>query len=163
ITLLAAGMSTLDGILVALSSMVVNDIYIPYKGKDNIDSAKALKLSRLFLILIGLISLVIAWNPPQLVGLFAQKGVYALAAASVIPIVVGVFSQEKVNPNYIFIASGIGFFGHLILNTFGGVANPAVSSMYSIFMSALFIITILFINKQINLAIFTGNSKRGTK
>ncbi len=51
ISLLAAGMSTLDGILVSLSAMVVNDIYNPLAGKRGAtDPKKGLKLSRYVLI-----------------------------------------------------------------------------------------------------------------
>lgn len=144
ITLLAAGMSTLDGILVALSSMVVNDIYLPFFGNNEKNEKKALSMSRIFLILLGIASLIIAWNPPKLVGLFAQKGVYALAAASVVPIIVGVFYRREVNSTMIFLASIIGFFGHLIMNTYLGFTNPAVSSMYSIFISGIFTLIFLY-------------------
>ena len=89
IGLLAAGLSTLDGILVALSSMVVNDIYNPWLSQKV--KVNPLHLSRVVLVLIGLFSLFLAWNPPALVGLFAQKGVYGLAAASLVPIAFGVF------------------------------------------------------------------------
>lgn len=161
ITLLAAGMSTLDGILVALSSMVVNDIYAPYVGKENLCPSKALKVSRIFLVIIGLISFAIAWNPPALVGLFAQKGVYALAAASVVPIILGIYSKVNISSGIIFTSSAIGFFGHLILNSWLGVTNPAVSSMYSIFLSCLFVILVGFLNNFLNIPIFLNKSKKG--
>ena len=154
ITLLAAGMSTLDGILVALSSMVVNDIYLPFFGKkyssEEIRAKKALNLSRITLILIGIFSLIIAWNPPKLVGLFAQKGVYALAAASVVPIVLGVFHKGHVKPIILLLASSIGFFGHLYLNTFAGIKNPAVSSTYSILLSVSFTAIYFLLQKITN-------------
>jgi len=78
ITLLAAGMSTLDGILVSLSAMVVNDIVGPFSKRANL----GLAWSRWVIVIVGVIGLVIAWDPPPLIGLFAQKGVYALAAVS---------------------------------------------------------------------------------
>jgi len=144
LTLLAAGLSTLDGILVALSAMVVNDIYLPFFGKGLTETQKAnraLKLSRIVLVSIGLISFALAWNPPRLVGLFAQKGVYALAAASFVPILFGVLlSQSKVKlpVSVIWISSLIGFAGHLILNLFMGVENPSVSSSISMISSLVF-------------------------
>ncbi len=65
ITLLAAGMSTLDGILVALSAMVVNDIVQPLAGEKH----NGLALSRWVLVAVGVIGVVLAWNPPPLIGL----------------------------------------------------------------------------------------------
>lgn len=134
ITLLAAGFSTLDGILVALSSMVVNDLYLPF-SKNNNSPEKALVLSRYVLVVIGLISYLIALNPPKLVGLFAQKGVYGIAAASIVPILVGVLWPKNVRTKIIFAASISGLVSHLFLNLFGGIINPAVSATYGIFIS----------------------------
>ncbi len=142
VTLLAAGMSTLDGILVALSSMVVNDIYRPIFGKAsaNDDNAekKGLMLSRIVLVLVGLFSFAIAWNPPKLVGIFAQKGVYGLAAASLVPILFGVLIKRDLPLWLVSISAIIGLAGHLSLNLFFGVANPAVSSSISIIASLIF-------------------------
>ncbi|OUR99600.1 sodium:solute symporter [Halobacteriovorax marinus] len=141
LTLLAAGLSTLDGILVSLSAMVVNDIYLPFFGKNLNEETRernALKLSRVVLIVIGLFSFALAWSPPMLVGLFAQKGIYALAAASFTPILLGVLMNRELPIWLIGGASLIGFFGHLILNLFLGFANPSVSSSISMISSLLF-------------------------
>ncbi|MEX1667164.1 sodium:solute symporter family transporter [Zhongshania arctica] len=134
ITLLAAGMSTLDGILVSLSAMVVNDIVTPLsKTKNN-----GLAWSRWTLIGVGLIGLLLAWNPPPLIGLFAQKGVYGLAAASLVPMLFGVLIRKPLPLALIASASFIALLGHFYLNLFGGVANPAVSASYAIIGSCVY-------------------------
>lgn len=139
VTLLAAGMSTLDGILVSISAMVVNDIYKPIADKIGkpLSTQSGLLVSRWVLIFVGCFAGALAWNPPQLVGLFAQKGVYALAAASVIPIVFGVFVKTKLSNSLLMLCALIGGVGHLVLNLFLGVENPAVSATYAIFVSAV--------------------------
>lgn len=157
ITLLAAGLSTLDGILVSLSSMVVNDIYKPL-SKNNFNEKTALRYSRMTLVAIGLVSFALAWNPPKLVGLFAQKGVYALAAASVVPICFGVFSKLRLSSNIILVCGLIGFFGHLYLNIFGGIANPAVSSMYSMMASLTFLLFSILVATLSNISKIKGYS-----
>ncbi|MFT6069015.1 MAG: SSS family solute:Na+ symporter/sodium/pantothenate symporter [Bacteriovoracaceae bacterium] len=131
--LLAAGLSTLDGILVSLSSMVVNDIYDPWISKKL--KLNSLNLSRVVLVVIGLISLFFAWNPPLLVGLFAQKGVYGLAAASIVPITFGVFFDKSLTAVQVAVCSVGALLLHLYLNLFGGVMNPSVSATYGIFFS----------------------------
>ncbi len=138
ITLLAAGMSTLDGILVALSAMVVNDIYKPLAGGSGGDGARGLALSRYVLVGIGLFALALSLDPPQMVGIFAQKGVYGLAAAAVVPIVMGVMVQGAIPVAVVATSAAIGLFGHLGLNLFGGVVNPSVSACYAILASFLF-------------------------
>ncbi len=131
LTLLAAGMSTLDGILVSLSAMVINDIVTPMFGR--LDSA--LMWSRILLVAVGLIALFLAWNPPALIGLFAQKGVYGLAAASAAPILFGVLFKNTLPAFWVGTAAMLGLLIHLGLNLVGGVANPAVSATMAIFVS----------------------------
>lgn len=145
LTLLAAGMSTLDGILVSLSAMVVNDLYMPIarlKAQNEADleliTSRGLALSRWVLIGVGLIAFAVAWNPPAFVGLFAQKGVYGLAAASLVPILFGVLLEKALPVWTIFTAAIIGLFGHLALHLFMGVANPSVSSGISMIVSLIF-------------------------
>ena len=129
ITLLAAGMSTLDGILVSLSAMVVNDIVRPVAG-ERVDG---LVLSRWVLVAVGVIGGLLAWNPPPLIGLFAQKGVYGLAAASLVPVLFGVLVRRHIPLWVVMGAAGIGLFLHLALNLIAGIENPAISASYAIF------------------------------
>lgn len=129
VALLAAGMSTLDGILVALSAMVVTDILKPMGLGD----AHGLRLSRYVLVAVGIVGLALAWNPPPLVGLFAQKGVYGLAAASIVPILFGVILKGRVSLWVIGPSAMLGIGTHLLFNLGLDVANPAVSATYGIF------------------------------
>lgn len=147
ITLLAAGMSTLDGILVSLSAMVVNDIAGPLLGVK--DKKRGLVWSRWVLIAVGVVGLILAWNPPPLIGLFAQKGVYGLAAASLVPMLFGVMFQRAL-PLWIIVSSAfIGLIIHFYLNLFGGVLNPAVSASYAIMASILFAtFSLIFLNRE---------------
>lgn len=135
IGLLAAGLSTLDGILVSLSSMVVNDIYNPWLS--NKLKMNSLTLSRIVLVLIGLFALALAWNPPRLVGLFAQKGVYGLAAASLVPVAFGVLFKTRLTSFQVALCSLSALFVHLYLNLFYGIKNPSVSSTCGIVLSVI--------------------------
>jgi SSS family solute:Na+ symporter/sodium/pantothenate symporter len=131
VALLAAGMSTLDGILVALSAMVVNDIVLPLSGDDR----RGLAWSRIVLVSVGVLGLLLAWNPPPLIGLFAQKGVYGLAAASCVPLLFGVLYRGSLPVAVVGFSALLGLGLHLWLNLAGGVANPAVSASYAILAS----------------------------
>ena len=131
VALLAAGMSTLDGILVALSAMVTTDILKPL----GVGEERGLLVARLVLIAIGIIALIVAWDPPALVGLFAQKGVYGLAAATLVPVLFGVMSEEPISVWVVGPAAVIGLATHLVLNLGLGVENPAISATYGIFFA----------------------------
>ncbi len=136
ISLLAAGMSTLDGILVALSAMVVNDLVLPFSASTEIGISRGLSLSRWVLVAIGLIAFALAWDPPKLVGLFAQKGVYGLVAASVVPLLFGTLSTRPLPPLPFALAALVGLVGHFALNRFPAFANPSVSASLAIAASA---------------------------
>jgi SSS family solute:Na+ symporter/sodium/pantothenate symporter len=135
VTLLAAGMSTLDGILVSLSAMVVTDLVRPFAGERGSDG---LTLSRWVLVGVGLIGLALAWNPPPLIGLFAQKGVYGLAAASLVPVLFGVLVRRHIPLWVVLGAAAIGLGLHLIFNLLLAVENPAISASYGILASLAF-------------------------
>lgn len=144
ITLLAAGMSTLDGILVSLSAMVVSDIVQPLFGERH----DGLQWSRWVLVAVGVIGVILAWNPPPLIGLFAQKGVYGLAAASLVPVLFGVLVRRHIPLWVVAIAAALGLSIHLVCNLWGGVDNPAVSASYGILVSLAFGLLGLFLTRK---------------
>lgn len=100
--ILAAGFSTLEGILVALSSIFANDFLrgvLPRRvtGGDEW-TARSLRFAKIFLIALAPVTLLLSWdqiqNPSLSVAIFAQNGVYGLFAATFVPILFGVFSKR---------------------------------------------------------------------
>ncbi|MEM6994369.1 MAG: sodium:solute symporter family protein [Myxococcota bacterium] len=144
VALLAAGMSTLDGILVAVSAMVTHDLVLRGR-RDPGSSARALKISRIVVVSIGLVAFAVAVDPPPLVGLFAQKGVYGLAAASFVPIVFGVLIRGAIPVVPIATASAVALAVHFSLHLSGFAPNPAVSACYGILASAMVALLALFV------------------
>lgn len=135
IALLSAGMSTLDGILLALSSIAANDLFLGLT-KDNLLASKsheeqqriAHRAGQAILVLIGVATFVMALNPPKILGIFGQVGVYGIVAASCIPILFGiVFPQVGKWPMFASAIAGLGT--HLGLY---GWASWAISSGVSL-------------------------------
>lgn len=145
VSLLAAGMSTLDGILVSLSSMVTTDLLMPVMKTDD---KKALSLSRYVLIAIGILSLALAWNPPKLVGLFAQKGVYALAVMSVGPVLLGVLTEAKPKQWFLMVLTILPGVFHFVLLDGIGMPNPSVTAGYAIIFSFVLVASYLLLLKR---------------
>ncbi len=135
VALLAAGMSTLDGILVAISSMIVHDLYLPWAGADKAE--RGLQVSRWVLVMVGLFAFALAWDPPKLVGIFAQTGVYGLVVATAIPIGIGVFSRQVVPAWLMGICACVGLLTHFGLMAFAGIENPSVSATYALLVSSI--------------------------
>ena len=146
VALLAAGMSTMDGILVGASTIAGSDLVLGSLGsvlaKDKTDDEKqalALKLSRGILIAMGVVSALIALDPPALVGIFAQAGIYGLVAASLAPVTFGIFVKRTPRA-WAFAAAVVGPRVHVALYgasvwVGGGVLNPAVSATEGVFAS----------------------------
>ena len=174
VTLLAAGMSTLDGILIALSSIVANDLFLNLT-EDNLLADKtegersriAHRVGQALLIALGIATFFIALNPPELLGIFGQVGVYGIVAASAVPILAGIVFDE-LETAAIFASALVGIGVHLALYVLGmwassagvslvaaaqqagpvgwvfdtaivqlGFSNPAVTASYGVFASIL--------------------------
>lgn len=100
--ILAAGFSTLEGILVALSSIFANDFLrgvLPRRMTSGEEwTARSLRFAKYFLIVLAPVTLLLSWDqiqhPSLSVAMFAQNGVYGLFAATFVPILFGVFSKR---------------------------------------------------------------------
>ena len=147
VALLAAGMSTLDGILVSASTIAANDIYLAWLGRrrlEGVDEATrqkvALRASRYVLVGLGIVSFGLALDPPKLVGIFAQVGIYGLVAASLAPIACGVLGRPPARD--VFAAAivapivHIAVYGTIVWGR-GEILNPAVSATAGVAASFL--------------------------
>lgn len=152
VVLLAAGMSTLDGILVSLSTITANDLLLPLIGKFNKNNASedslmanAYRLSHIILVVIAIVAFLICLNPPKLLGIFGQVGVYGMAVAAVPPLVCGVLFRNPAR-SVMWLASIAGLALHFLLYFFGkqwfpGVnlafANPGVTASLALIFCVL--------------------------
>ncbi len=117
VAILAAAMSTLDGLLVAISASVGNDLF---PGK------KSLWASRVTLVVLGLGTLVLALSPPKLVLIFGQVGVYGLVVASAGPILAGLYRSGPLDPRGAAASAAIALSLHLVLCVW--LPNPGVAA-----------------------------------
>lgn len=171
VALLAAGMSTLDGLLVALSSTFAHDLVLsllpeaPHRTAEQ-RSRLGHRVGQLVLVAMGVGAFVVVLDPPKLLGIFGQIGVYGLVAASCAPVLCGVLF-ERAPRGPIFVAAVAGLLTHLATYGLGmwavrsgvdlsawaayvplpswlmdqgallGLANPAVCATYGILVSLL--------------------------
>lgn len=150
VALLAAGMSTMDGILVSASTIAGNDLALGLFGGALEGEARqrfALRASRIILVVMAGLSFALALDPPQLVGLFAQAGIYGLVAASTAPVVLGVF-YEGVPTRGAFAAAIVGPAVHFVAYFGLGIDNPAVSATLGVAASFAILVTAMTIKSQ---------------
>lgn len=102
IVILAAVMSTTDGLFVVISTVFANDIFLKYMVKRGIvktDSKKAdriaMWISRWSVLLVGVVALLIVYHPPKYLGDVLWIGVSGVAAGSLGPILYAVYGKKS--------------------------------------------------------------------
>ena len=98
VAILAASMSTMDGLLVAISASVGNDL-LPGRG--------SVGLNRGVLAVLAVVTVGVALSPPQLVLILGQQGVYGLVAASAGPLVAGLFLPGRLRSGAALATAGL--------------------------------------------------------
>lgn len=98
ITVIAAAMSTTDGLFVVMSTVVANDIYRKFlvpKGIVKTDPEKvdeiSLKISRYMVIVVGIVAYLLVLNPPESLGMFLWIGISGVASGTIGPLLAGLF------------------------------------------------------------------------
>lgn len=148
--LISAGLSTLEGLIQALSTTFTNDVLQPLKEKWKKTEAKAPSIitNRWVIFVLAIVSFIVSYDqllhPKLSVAIFAQNGVYAYFAAAFVPIVFGMFLKDAEKTSAIA-ASVTAFLVHFIMY-YGKIGvpfslstgeNPGVSAAVAIILSLL--------------------------
>lgn len=163
VVLLAAAMSTLDGLLVGMSTITANDLVlnvIDKFGKSQMSEASkmrlAFKVSHIVLILIAVLTFAVTLNPPKLLGIFGQVGVYGLVLAAVPPLLSGILFKKgtlglvwSMSILALLVHFGLYFFGErLFPNSTLSFGNPAVTATIGMGLSIIPILIHEFLKKE---------------
>jgi len=157
---LAAGFSTMEGLLIAISSIISNDFYLNLFKRNLLKNhseeqqrKSAFKFSRYFLIFLApvvfFLSLDQINNPSLSVAIFAQNGVYGLFAANFVPILFGIF-YKNMNKWVIFIASLSALIVHFGMYYFEITMyhnNPGVPAFFALVTSTAIVLIYLAFQK----------------
>ncbi len=149
VAILAAGMSTLDGILVALSAIVANDVVLVIRRlrghAGDGDSAFAFRVGRWTLLGLGGVSFALALvqhhTTKLSIAIFAQEGVYALLVATFVPLLFGLFGRglskkAVVTASLVALAVHFGFrYGGWTLLSAADGTNPGLTAAYALIAS----------------------------
>lgn len=157
--LIAAGLSTLEGIVQSLSTTITNDIIAPF-AKIKEDSSSLSIINKVVIVLLAVLAIIISYNqlinPNLSVGILAQNGVYAFFSAAFVPVLFGIFIKDT--PKQAAIGAAIAamvvhfsiYYGQLTPYTTGAIRNPAVAATLAIVSAVVVGSVLLFIyrNKQ---------------
>ena len=159
--LIAAGISTLEGLIQSLSTTITNDIILPLSKKE-LNTKQISILNKIVIALLGLIATYISLHqlkkPHLSVGILAQNGVYAFFSAAFVPVLFGIFVKNA-NKIAVFSASISAIVTHFAIYymslskyTTGAVKNPAVAATYAIItaVTLALILQIILKPKKVN-------------
>ena len=145
--LLAAGVSTLEGIILALSTIFANDLWANVARATGMSEdairGRLLLVGRIFLVVLAPVTAFLAWrqivSPSLSVAIFAQNGVYGLFAATFAPVVFGLFT-ERATAKLAATAAIAALVVHFGMY-YGGIThyhnNPAVPATFALITSTL--------------------------
>ncbi len=154
--LLAAGISTLEGLIQSLSTTITLDIIGAYWPSVK-DGQNGMRVNKGVVAVLGLVSGALAlqqlYKPSVSVAIFAQNGVYAYFAAAVIPVLIGLF-LPKHSPKWILIIPILAIAVHFAVYYLRlgfymqtQVRNPAIPAAWAIVL-ALGLAVLLFLVKR---------------
>ncbi|MCX7548932.1 sodium:solute symporter [Xanthomarina sp. F1114] len=160
--LLAAGLSTLEGLVQSLSTTITNDIILPLTKKDYSENKKK-KINRWVIVALAIVTILMSYDqlvdPNLSVGIFAQNGVYMFFSAAFVPVLFGIFLKHVPSQAPLFatltsiVVYVAVYYGGLTEYTSGPVRNPAVAGALAI-LASLFVggISYLLLKKKIKLS-----------
>ncbi len=171
--LLSAGISTLEGLIQSVSTTITSDIIKPLAGKYLQTDKSMIRLNKIVIIALGVITIVLSLNqiaqPKLSVGIFAQNGVYAYFASAFVPVIFGIY-YKKMKASVAFTGSAIAFGVHFavyyllpfLVNNYGlslgyftkfmegPVRNPAIACSAAVVLSTLTVLIMIMINSRLN-------------
>lgn len=131
VTILAAALSTTDGLFVVLSTVFANDIYRKFLVKRGIVKATpsqmermAMSISRWAVVVVGIAACFLVLNPPPFLGDLMWIGISGVSAGTLGPIIYAVFSRKKASARAAEASMVIGLITYLIIVFTGIEPSP---------------------------------------
>lgn len=161
--LLAAGLSTLEGLVQSVSTSITNDIILPLT-KKNFTENKKKSINRWVIVVLAIVTILMSYdqliNPNLSVGIFAQNGVYMFFSSAFVPVLFGIFLKDvhRQAPLFATLTAVVVYvavyYGGLTPYTAGAVKNPAVAGAIAIIASLLVGgISYLLLKKKVKLSV----------
>ena len=139
-SVLAAGFSTLEAIILALSTIFSQDVVGPVLHFLGLREVEPLRLARMFFVLLAPIASLLAWrqivSPSLSVIIFAFNGILAFTAAVVPSIAFGIYSKSQ-STRAAFVSSVVAlivFYSMLAFKLTKYHTNPMIPGTIGVFV-----------------------------
>ncbi|RLL43606.1 sodium:pantothenate symporter [Oceanobacillus piezotolerans] len=157
VVILAAAMSTTDGLFVSISTVFANDIFLKFlvkRGYVQVEEEKAekiaLQISRVTVPIVGLIAFLLVLHPPKYMGDVMWIGISGVAAGTLGPILYAVYGKRKASPRAAEGSMVIGLVSYLILYFGGIIPSTMTAGAVATFIGILAMIILALLIKDKN-------------
>lgn len=159
VTVLAASLSTADGIFIVVSTSIANDIYRKFlvprgyvKTPEHKVDAMTLRVSRIVTVLTGVIATLMVISPPDFIGTFIWIGISGVASATLGPIIVGIFFPRLASPTAAKISVVAGVASYLVIYLIGFEESVLAAGAWAVLLgvAAMFVASMVFPNRTVN-------------
>src|SRR5690625_3013670 len=131
VTILAAALSTTDGLFVVMSTVFANDIYRKVlvnrgvvKASEEKMQRTAMNISRWAVFVVGILACLLVLQPPPFLGDLMWVGISGVSAGTLGPIIYAVFSRRKASKRAAEASMVIGLISYLIIVFTGIESSP---------------------------------------
>lgn len=143
LVILSAALSTTDGIFIVLSTAIANDIFLKFlvaDGHIEMEAERADRVSRylaqVVVLIIGAITYYIALTAPFNIGELIWIGISGVAAATVPPIMFGIYLPDFVTRKGAMASMVIGIVGYVVISYVSSSPSVFVNGTYALFLSS---------------------------
>ena len=153
VVILAAALSTTDGLFVVMSTVFANDIFkkvLVKKGIVKVSEEKAdkiaLKISRIAVLGVGVIAAILVISPPPFLADLMWVGISGVSAGTLGPIMYAVFGKKKASPRAAEGSMIIGMAAYLVIVFTGVESSPLAAGGWAtaIGIISMFILANIF-------------------
>lgn len=155
VVILAAALSTTDGHYVVLSTAVANDIFLKFLVDENyidMNDQRADQVARyiaqLTVIVIGIITFLLVLNPPAYIGAIIWVGISGVAAATVPPVMFGIYLPDFVTRKAAVASLFTGIFGYIGIFFLYQTPSVFVKGTLALVLSSAVMLGVSAVTKQ---------------
>lgn len=155
LVILAAALSTTDGLFIVLSTAVANDIFLKFlveEGYVDMDHDRADRFSRYLaqatVVVVGLLAFYIAFTAPFDIGTLIWIGIAGVAAATVPPVMVGIYLPDFVTRKAAITSMIVGVFGYIAITFIAETPSVFVRGTYALVLSTAIMVGVSAITEQ---------------
>jgi len=155
VVVLAAALSTTDGLYIVISTAIANDIFLKFlveEGYINIENERADRISRYIaqvsVMFIGAIAYIIVLNPPALLGELVWVAIGGIAAATIAPVIFGIYFPNFVTRKGAITSIFIGLGAYTVLAFLMDFQSVVVQSTYAVIISSSTMVVVSAVTRQ---------------